>query len=320
MRVLVTGATGFLGPHLLRALAERGHDLRVLARPSSDARALGGVEVVRASFDDRAALEAAMRGAGAIVHAAGGGIATEVRAIYRANTGSTRALLRAAPSSLRRFVLVSSLAAHGPSLADRPAREIDRDEPRSHYGKSKLAAEGIALGHRPRFDVVILRPPALYGPGEHRMAPLFRAAARGFVPMVHPHGTLSLLHGADCARAIAIATDHPAARGTYYAAEPRAYGRREMAEHIGRALGRRVRVVPVAPAALSIAGVANEIAARWTGAEPLLTGDKARDAGEPHQACDPTRLTSELGWRCEHDFERGAREALASYRERGLVP
>ncbi|MFW5921429.1 MAG: NAD-dependent epimerase/dehydratase family protein, partial [Polyangiales bacterium] len=147
MRALVTGATGFLGGHVVDALGARGHETRVLARATSRTEDLEarGLEVVRASFDDAESLRRALRDVDVVVHAAGGGIAKDVAALYRANTRSTRALLEAAPSSLRRFVLVSSIAAHGPSAEGRAADGTQPDAPRSHYGKSKLAAERAAL-------------------------------------------------------------------------------------------------------------------------------------------------------------------------------
>jgi dihydroflavonol-4-reductase len=321
VRVLVTGATGFLGAHLVRALLERGHAVRALARRSSRAeavQALGalGAEVVRAELHDGARLRDALRGADAVVHAAGGGLARRVEDVYDANTASTRALLAAAPPGVA-FVLVSSLAAHGPSGA-RPARESDADAPESHYGRSKLAAERALLA-APHVRPVVVRPPALYGPGEHRMVELFATARRGLVPMVHPDGALSLLHGADCASALVAALEQPAARGVYYVAEPRLRTRREMAEHIGRAVGRDVRVVPVPPAALGPLSVALETLGALRGRAVTLNRDKVRDARHPNQACDPSRARRELGWQAQHDFADGAVEACRDYLARGWL-
>lgn len=316
MRVLLTGATGFLGGHLVRALKEAGHEVRALVRASSRTGGLD-FEIVRAGFDEPHVLRAAVEGVDAIVHAAGGGIARRIEEIYDANTASTRALLGAVAHRLR-FVLVSSLAAHGPS-GDRPAMELDADDPRSHYGKSKLAAERALFANAHRLEAVALRPPALYGPGEHRMVPLFRAARYGFVPMVEPRGTISLLHGADCARAVVAALEAPHARGIYYVAEPRVYVRREMAELIGCAVGRHVRVVPVAPGLLRAIGAGIEAAGLFFDRPVVFGRDKLRDAQHPHQVCDPTRAMKELGWVPRFDFESGARDAYEDYLRRGWL-
>ena len=308
MRVLLTGATGFLGAHLVEACQRRGWTLVALARASSrvDALVERGVEVVRADLGDPASLKPAME-VDAIIHAAGGGM-SDVAGIYAANTQSTRNLVEVAPSTLRRFVLISSLAAHGPSGA-RPAVETDPPNPRSHYGKSKLAAEQVAL--EATLPVTALRPPTLYGPGEHRMVDLFRAAERGVVPMLHAGGMLSMLHGADCAEAAARAVEHEHPAGVYFASERRVYTRREMARVIGEAVGRRVRIVPVP--SLAVRAIAR------MGVSKVLTADKARDATQKHQACDPSKLMDALGWDTEYDFAAGARLAYRDYRERGWL-
>lgn len=320
MRVLVTGATGFLGHHVVEALLARGHEVRALARESSRTEAIEalGASVVRGSFDDRASLRRAAE-VDAIVHAAGGGIVRSSADFYRGNTDTTRALLEVAPSTLTRFVLVSSLAAHGPSRGPTPDDESMPDAPVSHYGRSKLLAEEAALACADRFAVTALRPPALYGPGEHRMVGLFRAAERGVVPMVHPSGKLSMLHGADCAAAIARALEVPHESGAYFVAEPRVYGRREMAELIGRAVGRRVRVLSVPPLAMRAIGAAAELAGKVRRRPVMLSRDKAADATQPHQSCDPSRARRLLAWSTMHDFEAGAREAYADYRRRGWL-
>jgi len=306
VRVLVTGATGFLGGWIVRALRDEGHAVRAFARATSDTEAIEarGVEVHRGGFDDEAALARACEGIDAVVHAAGGGIARRVADVYLGNTDSTRALVDAAAAAgCARFVLVSSLAARDPA---------------SHYGKSKRAAELAALERQGDLHVVVLRPPALYGPGEHRMVGLFAAARRGVVPTVHPDGTLSMLHGADCAEAIAraLTTD---ARGVYFVAEDRVYGRREMAELVGRAVDRRVQVVAIPPPILKLVARGNDLWGALRDRPVMLGVDKTRDVLRPHQTDDPTDAFAALGWRPTRDFESGAREAYADYRRRGWL-
>lgn len=305
-RVLVTGATGFLGEHLVRALATDGLSVRAFARASSrtDGVEALGAEVVRGAFDDAPSIARALEDVDAVVHAAGGGIVRSTEEMYRNNAGSTDALLDAARAAgVRRFVLVSSLAAR---------------DPVSHYGKSKLAAERLALARTDGPSVVVLRPPALYGPGEHRMVPLFRAAQRGIVPTVHPKGTLSMLHGADCAGAIARAVRSDA-RGVFFVAEERVYGRREMAEIVGRAVGRRVLVPAIPPPALRLAALGAELVGRLRDRPVMFGLDKVRDVARPHQSGDPRESFDALGWRPTHDFERGAVEAYEDYLARGWL-
>ena len=320
MSVLVTGATGFLGSHVVDALARRDVEVTAFARATSQTAGIEarGVKVVRGSFLDEASVIAACRGHDVVVHLAGGGIARSAAEIYRNNTGATACLARAAASvGVERFIFVSSLAAHGPSQRGAPAREDDPDAPRSHYGRSKLDAER-ALGSFPG-RVTILRPPALYGPGEHRMVGLFRAAERGFVPMVHPTGTVSLLHGADCASAIARAVVAPSGGGRFYLAERHVYLRREMAHLIGAAVGRRVRVVPIAPPLLRAAAEVSELSGKLRQRPVMFGRDKVRDLVAPHQACDPTRASTALEWTASHDFAQAAVETYRDYQRRGWL-
>lgn len=151
------------------------------------------------------------------------------------------------------------------------------------------------------------------------MVPLFRAARRGVIPMVHAEGSTSFLHGADCAAALVRALEARPARGVYYVAEPRVYARRELGEAIGAALGRRVRVVDVPLPALELAARALELAARYGAPASPLTRDKVLDLESAHQACDPARAMRELGWSPAHTLAEGMRESLEDYRARGWL-
>ncbi|MCA9576131.1 MAG: NAD-dependent epimerase/dehydratase family protein [Polyangiales bacterium] len=319
MRVFLTGATGFLGAHLLTALRSAGHDVRVWARASSDVSGLGDVEVRRGSLHDGDALAVAMAGCDAVLHAAGGGKVLRIAEVYRDNAESTATLLDAAErAGVTRFALVSSLAAGGGG--PRPRTERDAPRPASHYGKSKLLAERHALDRRERMRVVVVRPPAVYGPGDTRMVPLFSAAARGVLPMVEPNGSLSLVYGADCARALVLAleADVPSGR-VYYVSDGEPYARREFARLIGAAVGRSVRVVPVPTAAVVVAGALNEAVGRLRERSVVLSRDKVADIRVPHQTCDAAFIRAELGWAPTLRFDEGARVTAEAYRDAGWL-
>lgn len=303
----------------MSALRAAGHDLRVWARASSDVSGLGGVDVARGSLHDEDALANAMAGCDAVLHAAGGGKVLRIAEVYRDNADTTATLVRAAErAGVTRFVLVSSLAAGGGGA--RPRVESDLPAPASHYGKSKLAAEAHALMARERMQVIILRPPAVYGPGDTRMVPLFQAATRGLMPMVEPSGSLSLVYGPDCADALvrALHANVPSGR-VYYVADGEPYMRREFARLIGEAVGRRVRVLPVPTTAVVLAGAANEAWGRLRERSVVLSRDKVADIRVPHQTCDASRIRDELGWRPSLRFDRGARVTAEAYREAGWL-
>lgn len=323
MRVLITGGTGFLGGHIVHELKSAGYEPIVFARSSSDTARLEqlGIEVRRGAFDAAASLRKACDGVQAVVHAAGGGVVREVADYYRANSESTEALL----ANMRpdtRFVLISSLAAHGPAKQERTgfdspvAFEDDGDRPNSHYGKAKKQAELACANSDLR--CTILRPPALYGAGEYRMIPLFRLAQRGVVPTVHPEGTLSLLSGRDCARAVvsALSGEH---EGMYYVSEPRPITRRAMAKAIAQ-FGGHSRVISIPQSVVLGAGRLSEALARARGKRAMFNRDKAADICAPHQSCDPSKAEATLGWRAKERFIRSTLQIGQAYREKGWLP
>lgn len=304
---------------MLLALQRAGHDVRVWARASSDVSGLGDVEVRRGSLLDEDALAAGMQGCDAVLHAAGGGKVLRIADVYRDNTETTAVLVAAAErAGVARFVLVSSLAAGGGGV--RPRVESDPPRPASHYGKSKLEAEQRVLAARERMQVVIVRPPAVYGPGDTRMVALFSAATRGVIPMVEPSGSLSLVYGPDCADALvrALGASVPSGR-VYYVSDGEPYGRREFAGLIGAGVGRRVRVLPVPTAAVVVAGTMNEAWGRLREQSVVLSRDKVADIRVAHQTCDASLARVELGWQPSLRFDEGARVTAEAYRRAGWI-
>jgi nucleoside-diphosphate-sugar epimerase len=324
MRILVTGATGFLGRRLVEELSRRGHSLVALVRPTSDTRALvaAGVRLQQGAIEPGEPLDRALDGVEAIIHAAGGGRVHRTFELYEQNTRTTLSLLDAAlrTPKLARFVLVSSLAARGPAPW-RPGQGESRGiGPVSDYGKSKRAAESAVLALAGRLHVTVIRPPAIYGPGDDRFLPLFRAARRGIAPRVSP-GYTSLVEVGDCARALADAVEGPQPSGRVYDdAEPTPLTWEEVSIHAGISLQTVPRVIPVPAPVIRALGVVGELGALVRGRASFLSRDKARDALAADWVGDPARLERELGWRARSCFaEGGAADTARWYRQEGLL-
>lgn len=316
--VLVTGATGFVGSHLVEALLRSGDHVRGLARSPARAEALGipGVEWVRGDLDDREALARAVAGVEVIYHVAGIVAARSEAEFLTVNREGTARLLEVARDTGARFVLVSSLAAAGPSEPGRPLTGTEPPRPVTAYGRSKLAAEELVRGGP--LPWAIVRPPTVYGPRDREMLRVFQAVARTGLAPVFGEGTqeLSLVFGPDLAEAIVTAGRAPGALGgTWYPAHPERHTSAGVVRSIGRAGGRHVHIIrvpePLGRGILAMTGAAARLAGRAT----LLNPDKGNEFFQPAWTCDPAPFTAATGWSAAQDLERGAAATWSWYRE-----
>lgn len=325
-RVLVTGATGFLGGQLVDILRSRGHDVVALARPSSDTSRLddhAGVEVRRASFTDPKSLEGQLDGCAVLIHCAGGGKARGVASYYANNTASTAALrheIDRSQSGPSHFILVSSLAAGGPSIHSKPQDLDAPPQPLSHYGRSKAAAEALLQEQADGCAVSILRAPMLYGLKDTRLLPLFRQVLRKVVPLPRSPRLHSMVSGRDCARALADLVNSPPQRSAIYSLDD---GSRlappDLIAAIGSATGTRPWVFPLPAPLLWLFAVLAEALAFLSGRDALLTRDKVRDLCAEAWVCDSVRLHEATGWQATERFADSAEEILESYRSAGWI-
>lgn len=312
--VLLTGATGFVGSHVAEALDDSGHALRCTVRASSSLRWIEhlDVETVRADLRDEAALRSALEGVDRVVHVAGVTRAPSPELFRTVNAEATEALARAAvEADVERFVFVSSLAARGPDGTSGPA---------SDYGRSKRDAEEALAGLGGETEVVVLRPGGVYGPREEDMLPLFRAAARGWLPVPAGGGVLQPVYAADAAAAVRAGLERATPGfGPWPVVEPGRYGWDEVAEGLERAVGREVRTVRVPAALAEAAGGAGELFARMTGRPPPLDRRRARDLTRHGWTADPSPTEEALGWRAEVPLPEGLRRTADWYRDAGWL-
>lgn len=321
MRAFVTGGTGFVGAHLVQALLDRGDDVTCLVRSPAKAAPLGwrNVRVVRGDLDDKTALRQGCTGADVVYHVAGRISARDLDDFMRVNRDGTAQVLEAAGSRPGRFVLVSSLAAAGPTQPGRPIDETRVPQPVTDYGRSKLAAELLVRQGPCPWSIV--RPVVVYGEWDREILKLFRAARLGVAPVFGDGGQeLSVIHASDLAAALIAAGTGPDSAGrTYFAAHPTPTTARDFVLAIGQALQRRVRVVPV-PRAVARASL-------WTigslahliGVTTVLSADKANEFLAPAWTCLPDALERDTGWKARVDLASGLARTAAWYREKGWL-
>ena len=307
----MTGATGFIGTHLVANLVERGVEVRAIVRPSSvaahrhtlaappdlpDLRAPlhltdpdppGSphriLTVVRTGLE-RAALADAFRDVDAVVHLAGVVSTIRERELFDVNVGGTRAVADAARAAGVRLIHVSSLAAAGPASAD--------------------------------LRWIVLRPGIVYGPGDRAMLPLFQLAAHGVLPLVGRAGAAyTMIHVSDLIRTIVAALDS-ADRQTVFAGHPHPATGRELLEGVRSAAGRTALILRVPLALARLTAIAGDIGGAIRGRPLALNGTRYVELSAEGFVCRVDRLRDRLGIVAEVDLAQGLAQTAAWYRQK----
>ncbi|MEQ8231431.1 MAG: NAD(P)H-binding protein [Gammaproteobacteria bacterium] len=300
-RILLTGATGFIGRHVQHVLLDAGCAVTALVRAQSPRRnvLLPGVEVLTGALDDVPLLLDALPQVDLVVYVAGSVRGREANDFRAANIDGIAALVEAAAGTGgTRVVLVSSLAASRPAL--------------SAYAASKRAGE--ALLQRSGLEWVVLRPPAVYGPGDTEMRPLLASLRRGFVPLLGPRGQrLSLLHARDLAHAIVAVVMHfEACAGRVFDLDDGRPGGYSWPELIAAVRGaRRYLALRVPRGLLALVARINEYLSRQLGYQPMLTPGKVHELCEPYWLCNNLALTAATNWSPQIQLHDGVRDTFS---------
>ena len=330
MKVLVTGATGFTGGHLAALLAARGDDVRALVRPRSRARfdrsrlPSAGVIAVEGDLTDAAAVRRAADGVDVVYHiAATYREAGQPDSAYRdINVQGTMHVVEAARAGgAKRMVHCSTGGVHG-HIAHPPATEAAPFNPGDVYQETKLEAERAArtFGDRSGFDVVVVRPIGIYGPGDTRFLRMFRGLARGKFPMIGsgtPYYHLTFID--DLIEGFRLCGTVPAAKGrTYILAGPRYTTLEQLVAMVAKELNVAPPTFhwPVWP--FWTAGLLCEMVCVPLRIEPPIFRRRV-DFYTKSRAFDTTRARTELGFAPKVDLEEGIKKTADWYRHEGLL-
>jgi nucleoside-diphosphate-sugar epimerase len=307
----VTGATGFLGGYIVRALTASGWRVRILARhPAANTPA---VDTVVGDVSDPRALRELVDGADVVIHAAGL-IKAPNLAVFRAvNVGGAANLAHVVGdcSSAKHLVLVSSMVAREPQL--------------SAYAATKRAGEeavAAALQGQPH-GWTIVRPCAVYGPSDRETLAIFRAATHRIFPLPGPrNGRVTLIHAADAAGAIASLCNRGPTGRAFELTDQRVdgYAWPEILAAVETAMDVKILTLPLPALAVRTAAILNTVAARLVGRTAIFTAGKAREILHDDWSSAADRLPPPDVWRPKIGLIEGFRDTVSWYRAHGWLP
>jgi nucleoside-diphosphate-sugar epimerase len=304
--VALTGATGFIGGAIAKRLADSGWSVKALVRDLAKANSLArlGVELVHGDLEDTAALRSLLLGVQAVVHCAGVVRGIDLEDFSRINVAGAERLasLAATMDPPPLFVALSSLAAREPQL--------------SHYAASKREGEVALERFAGAMPLTILRPPAVYGPGDKEMLPLLLLMMRqGIAPVLGSAAArFSMLYVEDLAAAIEqslVVGD--SGRGVFALHDGRAggYTWSAVVDLAARERGKPVRKLAIPRGLLHGLSVVSHHWARLTGTAPMLTPGKVRELTHADWVCDNAEVSRALDWAPQIEFAEGLRRTLA---------
>jgi len=307
--IAVTGATGFIGSSICRELLSQGHRLKVLVRTPSKAQCLteSGVQLVQGSITDGAALEQLLVGCHSVIHCAGAVRGRSLQDYYPANVTGVEQLIAAVSQSdsKPRVLIMSSLASREPDL--------------SHYAASKLLGEQAALKAPPEIELTVFRPPAVYGPGDREMLPVFQLMSRGLALIPgSADSRVSLVYIDDLVAAvIAWLGAERVPREVFTLSDPatNGYSWDEIVGVASQVFRRKVRPVFIPYWLLNTIAKCNLFISALFRYQPMLTPGKLRELRHPDWVCGSGALAEAIGWQPRVSLQYGLKLTLPHFRD-----
>jgi nucleoside-diphosphate-sugar epimerase len=315
MKALVTGAAGFIGSHLCEELVKRGHDVTCLVKKTSNLKWIENLNlsVTNGDCTDRGSLLDMANGYDYVFHLAGLTKARSGDEFFFVNTKGTENLIQTIAEKnpgLKRFVLVSSLAAAGPCKNGVPVQEDFSPCPVSDYGRSKLEAEKVVLQYKDSIPVTIVRPPAVYGPRDRDMLVLFKMIKKGiFFDLGKCY--YSLLYVDDLVQGIILCAESKKAEGNlYFIADTGVVTGDEIAAEISAALNVKPLPLKVPRFAMQFFAFIGE----KMNARGIINRDRVKDFSHSHWICDPRKFREEIGFAPKIGIKEGIKWTADWYR------
>ncbi|MFQ6607509.1 MAG: NAD-dependent epimerase/dehydratase family protein [Fidelibacterota bacterium] len=323
MKALVTGASGFIGSHLVDALVAANYDVSALVRPTSKLRWLDGspAQLLTGDIQDKDSLATVVADQDIIFHVAGAVIARNAQGFDDTNYHGSENLMEAIiynNPDVKKVIYVSSLAAGGPTVPDHPLTENDPSQPISAYGISKYRGEKSILNYSAQIHTVAIRPPIVYGPRDKGLLTFFRIVQRHLkINLGWSDRYVTLIHVHDLIRAMILMAEGTTISGSFYYVDDGVPVRTWLAiqKEVAKVLD--IWAIPLKlPLALAFVGVASlHLIQKLTGKRSFLNLHKYSELAQQAWICDGKKIREELGFSPEVNIENGFRETAEWYRE-----
>jgi nucleoside-diphosphate-sugar epimerase len=316
MKALVTGATGFIGSHLVEELIKKGYGVTCLARTTSRLKWIEGLktDILYGDCEDGDSLKQIPSDLDFVFHLAGLTKARRDEDFFCVNVKGTENLLKAVAArapGIKRFVHFSSLAAAGPSRNGSPLNESAEPRPVSSYGRSKLESEGVIMEHRNVLPVTIIRPPAVYGPRDRDFYVLFKMVKKGFYPY-WGKCYYSLLYVDDLVRgAVMAAETKDAEGGRYFLSDGKIHSNEDIVNEIADVLDAKIMKMPVPKPLLN---VLVKISEKMLKGASIINTDKLKELSYLHWTCDSSRAGKDFGFVPKVTIKEGIKWTADWYR------
>ena len=331
-RILITGASGFIGGHLVAKALENGHEVTAAIRPNSDRTRLKDdrIQFLDLPLADQDGMTTLLQRAGRfdwVIHNAGVTKALSSTAYQEGNTENTRRLTMALQNAgllPDKFLFVSSLAALGAAPAGNSMIQANQTpKPLSPYGESKLQTELFLESFNPDFPWVVVQPTAVYGPWERDILSFIKLVNRGLELSIGTQSQrLSFIHAIDVANAIfqILETEKAVNHRKFILSDGNAYQTEDLGTAVREALGRKNTVKIRVPLGVikPVAGIAETIG-RWQNKASALNRDKIPELAAENWHCDTTPLFEELNFNPTFDLSRGIHQTVEWYRQAGWL-
>jgi nucleoside-diphosphate-sugar epimerase len=327
VRALVTGATGFIGSHLVELLLDQGWEVVCPVRNINNLKHLNGINISLIPYDS---LEHEIEKGPEldyVIHAAGATRAPNYTAFRSANVELTERILDVvsnthASHSIKKFVLISSQAVAGPSQdSETPVRESDTPNPISLYGRTKLEAEQVTTRYQYLLPITIIRPSTVFGPRDRDVLGVFRSARYRLAPYIAgPDRWISIIYVEDLTKGILAATTSPYSVGeTYFLANPEPIIWREFALQVAHTMRDKALPMPIPLFLLKIMATGGDFVGHITGSTPLFNSEKLKEAKQIAWICSTEKAYHDLQWSPQFDINLAIYETFTWYKENGWL-